>query len=787
MARLVISPNANPKAFPLAQGAIIIGSADGCDLKLTQPGVVTTHARVLFKNGKYFLEDLSGKSVGLNDAITDYERLTDGDVIKLGEVELLFDEHDNRVLGAASDEGDPDEATDQGEYHEDSDSAKPAAGPVRREWGLLVVLRHGQTQEKVSLTNENIIIGRDPKCEVVLKEAAISGRHTRMHLKGKQVLLEDLASKNGTYLNGERITQPEIIRHLDKFSVGSFTLIFESRSKEDGDGNEGTDPEAGEATGAFTESTGGGETLPKLIVCSEKWYGKEYQLKEGETIIGRESDCEVALLDDSVSRRHASLHQEDGTYLVIDLDSANGVLVNGYKVTQKSLHHGDRIQLGNIRLFFAEPGKVYRLPKADEVDEIPTEKPKQNPLVAVLAALVLFSAIGMGAWVFLNRNQNQNPELVNLSGGGTQFKVDRRPIKLRELTEAKDLQNWEACIEAATTFLQEFPDDPEGEFFLDKCKAELLNNANYTRGLRELGTQGFDAAMEAFKLLPADSTYHAAAQAKLEEARTTAANVYLAEAERLLNEEKKCEEAITYFGYALTYLPADKGLIEKKLRAEEKCNKPVVVHVGGPVAPDKKKLASSSFQTATSAYASGDYQAALDAIDEVVRYGLGDKEENTRKALALRPHVRAVKAALDEAASSGSEEARYRAYHKAILADRKSGISGAPVKSHVGETAGYFGRQASQQFGSGNTAQAYRSAATALEIDSGNSDASTVKKTMDKTISDRMIQIRLAENDPPRQNDLVNQLLSYAPPEHPDFKKAKKILDDNIKLRGGDN
>jgi pSer/pThr/pTyr-binding forkhead associated (FHA) protein len=66
--------------------------------------------------------------------------------------------------------------------------------------------------------------------------------------------------------------------------------------------------------------------------------------------IGREHTCELILDNLSVSRRHAILHWDRGQFLIEDLKSANGIMLNGKHVTQAPLAPGDRISLGKFEL-----------------------------------------------------------------------------------------------------------------------------------------------------------------------------------------------------------------------------------------------------------------------------------------------------------------------------------------------------------------------------------------------------------------------------------------------------
>jgi Protein of unknown function (DUF3662)/FHA domain len=70
--------------------------------------------------------------------------------------------------------------------------------------------------------------------------------------------------------------------------------------------------------------------------------------------LGRSRDCDIAIDDPSVSRRHAELHREDGGFTLVDLGSTNGTQVNGQKIDRVTLQSGDRITLGQTELRFEQ-------------------------------------------------------------------------------------------------------------------------------------------------------------------------------------------------------------------------------------------------------------------------------------------------------------------------------------------------------------------------------------------------------------------------------------------------
>ncbi len=76
-------------------------------------------------------------------------------------------------------------------------------------------------------------------------------------------------------------------------------------------------------------------------------------------VIGRSPDCDLAINDESVSRRHAEIRVAAGGTVIADLGSTNGVVVNGKPCTESSLVSGDRIQLGN---------RVFRFLADDDIE-----------------------------------------------------------------------------------------------------------------------------------------------------------------------------------------------------------------------------------------------------------------------------------------------------------------------------------------------------------------------------------------------------------------------------------
>jgi Protein of unknown function (DUF3662)/FHA domain len=80
--------------------------------------------------------------------------------------------------------------------------------------------------------------------------------------------------------------------------------------------------------------------------------GKTFVIDRPQATIGRSHRCDFVVEDPNVSRRHAELQRRGPDWYVVDLDSTNGVAVNGKQVRSTRLAPGDEIALGTARLRF---------------------------------------------------------------------------------------------------------------------------------------------------------------------------------------------------------------------------------------------------------------------------------------------------------------------------------------------------------------------------------------------------------------------------------------------------
>jgi uncharacterized protein (TIGR02996 family) len=91
---------------------------------------------------------------------------------------------------------------------------------------ILVAQKEHERRAFVFVDRE-ITIGRVQGNHIVLPDKNVSRRHARLVIRDDRVIVVDLKSTNGTYLNGRKLTSPQVIGNSDKLYIGDFTLIAE--------------------------------------------------------------------------------------------------------------------------------------------------------------------------------------------------------------------------------------------------------------------------------------------------------------------------------------------------------------------------------------------------------------------------------------------------------------------------------------------------------------------------------------------------------------------------------
>lgn len=190
----------------------------------------------------------------------------------------------------------------------------------------LVIDRH--TVRPMGVPEEGLVIGRDPERSPLARDfnhPSISGEHAEFRWQGSILVLHDLDSRNGTYVNGKRI-QKHALEEADFIRFGNYdarTILYRS----------GT---------------------PRVLSVSD------LPIQGDLCRIGRGPGNEIRLDHPAVSRLHAEIHRKGGQFTIHDATSNNGVFINGVRERQKVLRAGDIITIGPFHLRFDGQGLEQR-------------------------------------------------------------------------------------------------------------------------------------------------------------------------------------------------------------------------------------------------------------------------------------------------------------------------------------------------------------------------------------------------------------------------------------------
>jgi serine phosphatase RsbU (regulator of sigma subunit) len=112
---------------------------------------------------------------------------------------------------------------------------------------LLLVLVENAAPRHVPLKLLPLIIGRTEPADVVLAGGTVSRRHCKLERQNDRIVLTDLGSTNGTFINGERATEAVVLEDGARITIGSHTLNYHRRSQQELAGWEALDRELAEA------------------------------------------------------------------------------------------------------------------------------------------------------------------------------------------------------------------------------------------------------------------------------------------------------------------------------------------------------------------------------------------------------------------------------------------------------------------------------------------------------------------------------------------------------------
>ncbi|MBI2893966.1 MAG: FHA domain-containing protein [Deltaproteobacteria bacterium] len=379
----------------------------------------------------------------------------------------------------------------------------------------------------VPLIRDEITIGRKEGNTIRLTERNVSRRHARLVRANGSFQIEDLGSYNGIRLNGVRISDKSVIKEGDQVQIGDYQLALQSdkvvaRVPEEQATVATVVPVAADGPTEMIPVPAVVETEPlpaptprpaqpaRLVLLSAPAPGQEFPLDRDEVVIGRAEECEVSLNHRSISREHAKILRVDQAFRILDLESANGVRINGQDVPYSELRRGDLIELGHVRLRFVAPGETYRL-DGDATIQMSSDvgRPGRGPLWVLAAALLVAGGVALYLAV---RPADPTVE-PDVPVTAPQQPAPRPPpapppppavhdveALLREARELRDAGDLERAIERAAQAKSQAPGNREADAFLQQLQLEQRGKNQLEKGRALL--PDYTAAFAEFETIP---------------------------------------------------------------------------------------------------------------------------------------------------------------------------------------------------------------------------------------------------------------------------------------------
>jgi ABC transport system ATP-binding/permease protein len=366
----------------------------------------------------------------------------------------------------------------------------------------------------VPLVRDEISIGRAEGNTVRLTDRNVSRRHAVLERQGKAFVVRDLGAYNGTFVDGTKVEGECPLEPGAEVRIGDYQISLHMDSSEVTEGSQASRLPGPDDAGPPA----------RLIMLTMPVPGAEFALAGNHVRIGRSEDLEIWINHRSISREHAEVvREEDGSFRLADLGSANGIRLNGEEVDEAVLEPYDVIKLGRVRLRYVPEGEAYLFdPAAEEADEDDATEADSGssraPLFMALGVVVLALAAG-GAIVAYSTMpaaeadrgaegpvaDGSAPE-VAAAGAGSLLDAAPPPKpdeSLASCREALREARWQEAVEHAEAVLAVRPDDMEAA----DCRLAGRSGVAFVRGQAALQEGDLEDAYAAFAEIPEDNPF----------------------------------------------------------------------------------------------------------------------------------------------------------------------------------------------------------------------------------------------------------------------------------------
>jgi pSer/pThr/pTyr-binding forkhead associated (FHA) protein len=223
---ILLDPNGPEQEFELAKSSISLGRATTNDIILDDARVSRRHAQLdCGPQGVSLVDQGSSNGTRVNGIRIDRATLVAGDTISLGSQQLRY-----RVEDPTEDVGLTVIDTQMQLDQTINDEYLPVV--INETSNPSLVVFTGDRTWSLDLRDlDQVLIGRDESCALLIDASNVSRRHAEVQRGGEAFLLKDLGSTNGTWLHGKQIDQ-YILEDGDVFGIGPAQIVFKQGFQE---------------------------------------------------------------------------------------------------------------------------------------------------------------------------------------------------------------------------------------------------------------------------------------------------------------------------------------------------------------------------------------------------------------------------------------------------------------------------------------------------------------------------------------------------------------------------
>jgi len=478
---------------PLARDEMTIGRLEGNTIRLTERNVSRKHARLSRQNGALYIEDLSSfTGVRVNGTkIASPTPLREGDEVQIGDYKLVL-------------RGDRPPATDR-----PTSPNIPAVitAPLATLGGAVAI----PTRASVAA------MAAQPATQAVAAAAAAAAPARPRTKTSPPKPMTAIPESEGA------VAEPV---------EGQPTIPLRALSES---------PATHQVVGPSA----------RLVVLTTDLAGLEIPLDKASLVIGRTEENDVLLNHRSISRHHAKIVRDGDHYTIVDLQSANGIRVNGEDYERIELNAGDVVELGHVKIRFVGPLEDFTFdPHAPQ--------PRRLPRKAIAIGGSALAVLGLAALFFQHRGSHEGPPAGGEVAAAPPAPIVPPPAEpaaaapaaapapsaspppetpasiLAAAKQAAVAEDWEAA--RADLGRIAGVEDPgirrEVTALGRRVENERQSASMFAKFDEAANAKNYAAALSGYAQIPSDSVYKRRAQPRYEEARTLLVAEHMTAAEK---------------------------------------------------------------------------------------------------------------------------------------------------------------------------------------------------------------------------------------------------------------